>query len=190
MEAYKFFTQFEKDLQKFQTDLISGKFVRQISRQIIKYVYRDINEIFELGVERYYNSYTPIFYHRQYALYKAYKITYRGTKIFWKVGEEFMPDVHRVDNSYIFDYMFEQGYHGGAVGANAFGELLWRTPHPSQGTPAYRAWGYPAVQTSSPSDNIEEMLNAYQNSGKIESYVPQAFASVKSKYALFRNYGI
>ena len=53
---------------------------------------------------------------------------------------------HRVGNDYIYEYIFKQGYHGGAIDG---------PEHPAPGTPYWRTgfnfseWGRPAPKTTS-----------------------------------------
>lgn len=56
------------------------------------------------------------------------------------------PVRHRVGNDYIYEYIFKQGYHGGAIDG---------PEHPAPGTPYWRTgfnfseWGRPAPKTTS-----------------------------------------
>lgn len=161
------------------------KIERDIVQEMMLYVYEDVNEIFEQGVSDFYQAYDPIFYHRTGALYDAFKITKTWNTVSWRLSGELMPNVHRVDNSYIYEFVFNQGYHGGAVGANAYGQPMWRTPHPSQGSPAWHSWGRPAVCTESPSELIWKYLDEYEASGKIKEYSATAFQLVLGRYGYF-----
>lgn len=114
-----------------------------------------------------------------------YHIKVKGSRIHWIMApDSYYPAGYRVDKSdagpaYIFEYMFEKGYHGGAnygpkddAGTEFYGSKLaplWRTPVPgpyqqSHGLRPYGLWGNFAKKSDPPSEWIEIDLQNYQNS--------------------------
>lgn len=103
-----------------------------IAKEAAVAIYEDISEIFDACIAKYYSDYTPRYYSRTYSLYKVYKLQIKGSWIRWEFNPNFIPKVHRVDSidpDYIYNWMFEKGYHGGAVGGEG---------HPHPGSPWYR----------------------------------------------------
>lgn len=73
-------------------------------------ILRDQEKIIKSAIEKYY-SVPKRYYKRTKSLFKVYKMDDYG----FEFSPEFMPDVHRVSNEYIYDKMFIEGYHGGAT---------------------------------------------------------------------------
>ena len=101
-----------------------------------------------------------------------------------------MPDSHRVSSEYIFEHVFEEGWHGGAIrGKNHPNPDTpwWRTPHPSQTTGIpWRIWGSVAYSSMSASNMIESEINSYKNSDRIKNVLDSCADKVLSTYLLFR----
>lgn len=177
----------EKAAEKLISDCNNGVIEKKITKKVSEKVYADIKKLFEQGVKDYYEAYSPIYYRRTNSLYKAYKITLKNNYISWDVGSHLIPKTHRVDSiddTYIFNYMFEQGFHGGA---NTEDGMLWRTPPPVvSGQKAYTDWGRNAVQTEAPADIIEGYIKDYETSGLIEEAFNQATRDIISEYDLFK----
>lgn len=129
------------DLVELSTDLHNNKFKNDIINEITITLYDDISEIIETCIDIYYSEYKPRFYKRRKSLYKVYKLTCNSKRFEWKFGHEFMPDFssekHRVSNEYIYEWMFEKGYHGGAHTIDQNKIEQWGQ-HPRNGTPWYR----------------------------------------------------
>lgn len=155
----------------------------EIGTMAAQFVYIDINDIFEDGIQQYYGAYSPVFYKRTNSLMKAFKVNIHGSEVSWESNASLVAGSHRVGSSYIYMFMFEEGYHGGAIGANASGGAMWRTP--PYGPRPWATWGRPAVQTESPSDIIDQKLGEYENSGAIIGYLEDATAVVLSRYRIF-----
>ena len=177
----------KKAAQKVINDCRNGTIKKKIAERTAEKVYSDIKKLFDQGVKDYYDAYSPHYYRRTHSLYKAYNITLKGSYISWDVGSHLIPKTHRVDSvddTYIFNYMFEQGFHGGA---NTEDGMLWRTPPPVvSGQKAYTDWGRNAVQTEAPSDIIEGYIDDYEASGLIELAYEQAKNEVLAGYDLFK----
>lgn len=129
------------DLVEFSNDLHNNKFKNAIINEIAITLYDDISEIIDTCIDMYYKEYSPKFYKRKKSLYKVYKLKYDSKRFEWHFGHEFMPDYsnepHRAPNEYIYEWMFEKGYHGGAhtIAQNKIDK--WGE-HPRNGTPWYR----------------------------------------------------
>lgn len=183
MSALDQLKQLKKDIEEVRKDL--PIIPQEIGKEAALYVYEDVNRIFEDGVKEYYAAYSPMYYGRTNSLLHAFQIDLDGSFIKWTVNAGLLPDSHRVGSSYIFQYMFEEGYHGGA---NTAGGMLWRTPPPGAGRRPYTAWGRPAAQTEAPSDIIERNISAYEHSNVIEGYLEAATDLVLGRYNLFTHY--
>lgn len=186
-------------------DLESGKFQKKVANEAATAIYEDINKIFDTAVDEYY-SYKPKYYKRTGSLYQAYKITKEGTYIGWDVGAHLIEYSHRVSNEYIFDYMFELGYHGGASKGkpdqhgNPFPHFMaFRTPVPGFAAQyelkPYSLWSKsPARKSSSPSMSIGSNIRKYENgvyntSGNtLKSQIEYAWEYVKMDYSLFARF--
>lgn len=127
---------------------------------------KDISFIFKRSVDDFYASYTPKYYkHRTGSLYKIYNIEPTDDGIFISADIDEMGETHRVDDEYIFDIVYMQGYHGGANDGDDHpepGTPYWRTPPPRKGIKPYTKWGRPAVQSKSIDEMVEERLEEYK----------------------------
>lgn len=160
----------------------------QVMQQALAHVYKDINEIFETGINEFYEEYTPRYYHRKYALYDTYRITQTKNSLIIQADGGFMPSgIHRAPNDYIFDLVFVQGYHGGAFSDETGGEEpFWRVPPLTSSLPRgikpYTDWGSAATQTESPDDKIYRKLVAYDLSGVAQKYIVQFYWDIIKQY--------
>lgn len=155
------------------------KIVNEAMIQIARKKYKKAEEICNKEITRFYREYSPFAYKRKYDLYNAYNldITRDGEFIF-ELGSEFMQKKHRVNNDYIFEKMFKEGWHGGAHDGAYHpdpGKHYWRTPMPSKkilelGITPYSSWyPTPAPRSTSPYENILRRWNMYMNTkGKNE----------------------
>lgn len=174
-------------LKDYYKDLKNGKVEQMIAKEYAHDIANDIKYIFDMYVQKYYDAYNPKYYEskRKYRLFDMYEIQVNGTNVVWHVGPSLdqYPVYERFKNpqgggEYMFHYMFELGFHGGAnsgppdaYGIEFFGSnenLLWRYPVPSQwwtnkGLKPYSLWGNFAKRTFSPSNRIEIDLQNYQN---------------------------
>lgn len=168
---------------------------KDAAEHICDAVEKDLNDKFKEAIRyNFYDDYTPMFYKRRRTLYKAYKIFNDGKSIKYKLSPEYMPDVHRVSNDYIFKYMFEKGYHGGArhYWEDEDGirqKMAYRTPTPeaiasgtSNGTP-YRKWSkLPVEQSYSPAEGVYEAFTKYRDSKEFKNRIKQGIEFAFWKY--------
>ena len=131
---------------------------------------KDILRAKRKAVSDFYDSYGPMYYSRCYSLYNFLTIKQAGdTGIILQMDESKM-NGHRVSPSYIYQYVFKQGYHGGATGGPPDaagkphpGRMVWRTPHISvDQQSAYKYWGNQAVQSDSIFDMFNERIDELQ----------------------------
>lgn len=117
------------------------------------------------AIDDFYSDYMPkgsdpIFYTRQYSLYKAYRIIVEDGHFEVDYNWEYMDDeIHGELTEYIYNIAFIRGYHGGATsgdGHPASGIPYWRTPFPT-----FDNWGRPAAISRSPYMVIEEEAQKY-----------------------------
>lgn len=185
-------------IREIANDLQSGEFVNNMLTNLAEYIEQDINDIFMTSIDKYYESYDQIYYKRTESFYKSYEITRDRTSIDIDWGYHLMPDTHRVNSKYIYDYMFKQGYHGGAnkgpedADGNPFpGGMALRTP--PYGAGAFSLWSeYQAKRTESPENMINNNIDAYENGSanfsvsNLQERAEYAFDDALSKYALFK----
>lgn len=161
------FENLDKEIQKLfkKINKAADKTLQEAPKKIAK----EINKINRKTISYFYHAYSPRLYGRRYSLNRAWHITSQKGKI----RIDFMSDGlsgHRVSNDYIYDWVFKQGYHGGAIdGKN----------HPSPGEPYYKVhpdyvlWAYPAVRTQSPFSMIK--ANIESSSGLFAQIVADTF---------------
>ena len=128
------------ELTEQQQNIILNRIVRnadkiaeEVNQKLVKYVYNKANEICKSAVDSFYSDYEPKLYKkRKGSLYTAYDIRIiNGSQLKFTLGDEFMKGKHRVSNTYIYDTMFKEGWHGGAHKGNGHpnpGDHYWRTP--------------------------------------------------------------
>lgn len=180
--------QFKKELEDFSKDL-KGNIKNNYIDSLAKSVTQDLKKIARTSVDLWYESYDPIYYTRTNSLYKAYKVeqTSKNTITFF-MGSEYMPKTHRVDStgatrngeSYIYQTMFVEGWHGGADYISDLkidewgnhpmvGTPWYRTQHPSQITSDEIPWkewsNYGANWSKSPRDMIMSEIDNYETNG-------------------------
>lgn len=183
------------------------KLIKKIADDAAEYIcdYQeyDYKNIINKAIKDYYDSYKPIYYRRRYSLYKAYKIYNTGKSVDVYFGSDFMGNEHRVSDEYIYKWMFERGYHGGAhvtgrripnpddpMGERIWSPMLYRTPHPiaiaaGKATgPAFRKWSkMEVVRSFEPYEEIDMKLNKYDES-KFNARVKQGLELAFDKYGL------
>ncbi len=166
-----------------------NEFVHETMMEIAEQKLKKAKEICEAEIDRFYEEYEPMVYHRKNGLYNTYKlkITNEGQLIF-ELGEELMEKRHRVDNAYIYEKMFKEGWHGGADKGDYHpnpGKNYWRTPHEDDiehGINAYSYWwSTPAKRSVSPYENIVFKWNLYLN-GKGKEMELKTWGNMTKKY--------
>lgn len=202
--------QIKKELSEFRDalteiyDACDKEIPEAIAKESALAIYEDVAEIFDACIAKYYADYTPRYYSRTYSLYKVYRLQIKGSWIRWEFSPNFIPKVHRVDNvdpDYIYNWMFEKGYHGGAVGGEKHphpGSPWYRTPPPSHTNDIkpYSQWSARMAEYSmvSPSKRIENEIKNYEQNKKtiigrsINDAIIPAQKLVFGRYRLF-NYG-
>lgn len=197
----KQFNQLRDDIKEVADNVSTIK--KEVVKEIALQWYEDLDEIFTLCIDKFYSEYDPTFYRRTGSLYKVYKLSNHNGFVKWDFGPQYMPDTHRVNNQYIYDWVFLQGYHGGAHtiakdkvdkwGEHPHdGQPWYRTPPPSVGVTPYTSWSeYYAKKTMPPAVRIEMQLKKYQN-GKsdligrgMNDAVNPAWELVLGRYNLF-----
>lgn len=134
----------------------AAKYIGKLYDKYTKNVKNGLNKIAIRVINDYYDYKTT--YKREWDLYNAYKIIANDDS--WGIiYDSSSLKKHGELNEYIFDYMFGQGYHGGAIDGEG---------HPNPGIPYWRAgahferWGKPAYQDdASPYEIIENECSEY-----------------------------
>lgn len=164
--------EFVDGLKELRADLRNENFAKKIGENATSIVSQHINKIFFSCVEEFYNSYAPKEYGRTGSLYQTWRVETRNKYCVRYISDSsLMMGAHRVNNEYIYDLMFSEGWHGGANAGRS---------HPNPGTPYYRKpsrktviasggrpymrWGRIAERSDeSPKDKISKNLELYQN---------------------------
>lgn len=100
------------------------------------------------GITEWYEAYNPIYYGRTMSLLHVFEVQPETGLVNINLDSGRLGG-HRVNGDYIYEHIFKDGFHGGAIGG---------PNHPSPGTPYWRTgigfshWGNPAVQTESAYD--------------------------------------
>ena len=181
------FEDFEKALEELKND-IPQPLGKKIGTKAAPKFVEKVKKIFEESIAEYYAARSSGYYTRTYSLIEAYKVTCRGNTINLKSNASMVPDTHRVAPEYIYDYMFFEGYHGGAnKGPNhpSPGTLLYRSPVPGFGKPPYTRWSDPAEQTEAPAKMVETRFNALFNGPEADEIIYDAMVSVLKTYRIF-----
>lgn len=146
------------------------KLVNEAMTEIAWNKYRKASLICEKAIDRFYQEYSPMVYNRKHDLYNAYNLSVKDGEFIFELGSEFMKKKHRVNNEYIYEKMFKDGWHGGAHDGPYHpdpGKNYWRTPHEDDeeyGIEAYSYWwAKPAVRSTSPYDSIVNQWNLYMS---------------------------
>lgn len=136
------------------------KIKREIELDFQTRIIKDIKDICRTSIDMYYDAYTPNTYDRNESLYKAYKIKIQRDTLIIRFSSDFIPKVHRVDKvdpDYIYNMMFKEGWHGGALRYDlGVSTPYWRTP-----APGFYEWGDRAVKSKAPYDIIKERFHNY-----------------------------
>lgn len=127
---------------------------KRIENMNKKYPQKYKEELEEIGrsvISEWYATYDPIFYNRQMGLKHAWRVVLNGTNYRVDFDPELMDSSYDIDNEYIFENSFMNGYHGGAIHN---GIPYWRTPYPE-----FTAWGRPALRSFSPYSRMVSEMN-------------------------------
>lgn len=154
--------------------------VHQAIEKSMPRILRDQEKIIKSAIEKYY-SVPKRYYKRTKSLFKVYKMDDYG----FEFSPEFMPNVHRVSNEYIYDKMFIEGYHGGATKGP---DDLFQTPIPwemayrrpvrifgKSDLPAFSLWSFTQPRKSNPSPN--ELIDI-----GLEKYEPEGIKIIENEF--------
>lgn len=118
---------------------------KKTNEEIPKKAAPEIENASRFAVEDWYMSFNPEYYERTESLLNVYDVKPLSGEINVNLSSDELGG-HRVGNNYIYEYIFKQGYHGGAIDG---------PEHPAPGTPYWRTgfnfseWGRPAPKTTS-----------------------------------------
>ena len=189
------------------------KLISNIAKDAIEYIcdYQeyDYKQIINEVIDDYYHSYSPMYYRRAYSLYNAYKIYNNSKTVDVYFGPDFMGNKHRANDEYIYHWMFEEGWHGGArnrsgnkvayideetrerTGEWIYYKMLYRTPHPlaiaagkAKG-PAFKKWSSTPVEQApfSPYEMINKKLDKYDKK-EFDNRIRQGLELALEKYGI------
>ena len=119
------------------TDLINNfeeqlrKAINNAQEEIDVQFSKDIEQMIKFAAKEFYDDYHPSSYKRKGSMDEFYNVVVTDSASWVELGEEFSDTGHSVNNEYIFETMFIEGWHGGADS----GEF-----HPDPGTPWYRTY--------------------------------------------------
>ena len=184
--------------------------VKNIAKDAVEYICDYIEYDYKIIIDEtikrvFYDNYKPKYYHRKKSLYKAYKILNDGKRIDVYFGPDYMGNMHRVGDEYIYKYMFKKGWHGGAHSPGYIeGEwtpMRWRTPHPDAifsgavppGTKPFSHWSKmrPEQTRTNPYDEVVDILDKYDNNKETYDGVYKIDERIRQGLELaLENYGI
>ena len=104
----------------------------QMASKYEKLLRDELNYIARSSIDAFYEDYEPSSYRRYGDIYNTYKIEVKRDQFESNCEVHFAPKYmkhHGRLNSYIYDIVFEQGWHGGAIEGPG---------HPEPGVPWYR----------------------------------------------------
>lgn len=156
------------DLNK-ETDKAKEKSYREFG----VYQKAEIRRLFNEAVKKWYDSYEPKIYHREYGLYKVldfstsedkYGMVSTRSQMYDELYNSSLMPTGR--NGYdLFEKVFIEGWHGGAESIAQEKEEQWGV-HPNPGVPYYRTphpkynmWGNEAEQTESVYSIAAELIS-------------------------------
>lgn len=173
----------EKFLNNKRKDLKNLK--KQIHKELDKKYTKDLTRITNRAIDAFYSAYKPKYYKRKYSLRYMYKIESKNGKVSMNFGGKYTTAKHGhggkiLDNEYIFNLSFIEGWHGGAKDIRPdkierWGEHpetgipYWRTPpmpwedDNGEMQPPYTEWGIRAFNSKSPNEIIDEKLKEYKD---------------------------
>ena len=155
------------------------KIKREIELDSQLTIIKDVKTICRTSIDMYYDAYTPKTYDRYGSLYYAYKIKIIRNDLIISFDPKYIPKVHRVDKenpNYIYDVMFKEGWHGGALNyEHGVSTPYWRKP------PYFKEWGERAVKSESPYEIIEHRFNLYAKR-RIKNIIINSSNKIFGKY--------
>lgn len=187
--------------QKFQRDFINwiNDLFQRLSQITTKYAdeLRDeLNSIAQSAIDDFYDDYTPNTYNRHGDIYNTYKVTVEIDEFEINYKVDFDPkymQYHGGIKDYLFNIVFEEGWHGGAISGNG---------HPDPGTPWYRNlgaisqarklgidssglspssfWLREAERSNSPYETIKSNMNKYYSTWE-KKYIHELNEYLKNK---------
>ena len=135
--------------------------IKKLDEMDIKYakkVEKDLKEVGKKVIDDWYSDYIPNLYRREYSLYKAFRVQVKNGKFSVSFSPYYMRAYHhRVENDYIFDNSFLDGWHGGADKGKGHpfpGYPMYREPNPY-----YTNWYFIAERSFSPYEKIYDEMN-------------------------------
>lgn len=111
-----------------------------------KYEY-ELKKIGNITIDKWYATYSPIYYHRRGSLYDSFQVNLQGLDYSVEFDSSLISKFHN-NSDYIYELSFIEGYHGGAKNGIDHphpGIPYWKTPFP-----IFNQWGRPAKKSWSP----------------------------------------
>lgn len=132
-------------------------------KEALPKIEKNVKKQWKSAINEFYNSYNPIYYSRSYSLYNLLSTRITSDNIYISTDSNNLNGSYRVDDDYIYDIIYKEGWHGGATdGIDSFGKYhpkpgipYWRTP-----TPIYSHWGNQSIKTVSPFDLFNKKLES------------------------------
>lgn len=165
------FSDFQKIVKKkIEKDLVelNKKTLEKTFPKFVKEIDKEVKNRYELSVDKFYQSYSPLYYHRRGSLYDLLVTNYDKLKL--EYSWEFDPNkiLYTGSNSASYSHgedglystVFRGGYHGGAYHNGSF---YWRTPYPY-----FTHWGQPAAyEQISILEDFQNRIHKYET-GKMK----------------------
>lgn len=129
---------------------------KKIYKEFGEYQKKEIEKLFKITIDDFYNNYDPIEYDRTGGLYNLLDIR-TDADGYVVVGDNKLSNIYnpsqmhanRSGGDNLYKTVFEEGWHGGSKGINAEDAKLWGE-HPNPGIPHYRTWGWGRYSVDGP----------------------------------------
>jgi len=191
-------TDYEKFYQKYiegvkQKARAAGKAAtKEAYAEYFLYAEKRVKEIYRDAIQRFYDSYTPEIYSRNYSMFNMLKTDYDPNEPSLTTGLDDSAMTTTRSGGSLYEQVYEQGWHGGADRIAPEKEVRWGT-HPTPGTPYWRTpspgyfhWGRKAERAPiSPADDYDEAfekLNEDEFAHKFEEILKNRTNNMKIKF--------
>lgn len=175
-------------VDRLKKDIRSGKFTDNIVNNInTNEWYEKCSKKKENIISSYYSNGGKM-YSPTYSLQDAIRVIHGKYSVYLDSDESYITEEHRVSNSYIYEYMFVKGYHGGAHFGNGMFTPISRIGEEYNGnSQPFESGRYEWKNTTSNKESVSpynkmDDFNNNENISNMKNYITSAFNSVVDDY--------